>query len=473
VSNENAVRNLIRIDDKANPTLFRALQLLIDDLYRINNEVFPPSVVGVGDNQGGVVAAIGPVLNFTGTAYPDNLRLDWDNLPGAFRYQIKMGLDWDSAKPIIVTATDVANIDPVFLNLVYGTYNFIIRPWNFASVPGLPASATLIVPVIGPPDLSLEVVVSTVLLKWTVPASAWRISHYIIYKNNIEIGTIAGTFKLIQEQVGGTYTYEVAAVDIVGNVGQRSGGKTADLHDPSEFEFVDELEADYTGIYVNTEKTIIDNIVGIVGPVISPETWQEHFVNNSFGSPQDQIDAGYPVYFQPAFIGEGSYEEIFDFGQLYEKLTVVADYNKTQLVGSTFVHTEISHSEDGITYSVPVITNSLLVNKFQYVKVKWVFTNADDLSLAFISNLKVLLNVTLTLDSGTIDCSALDADGTLVTYNKTFTGISSVTATPTVSVEPLYSICDAVNKDNFKILIFDSSGNRESASVSWKARGVV
>jgi hypothetical protein len=471
MSNENAVRNLIRIDDKQNPTLFRALQLLIDDLYVINNEVFPP--VSPAGEQGAVGGKLLPApANFHGTAYPDNLRLDWDDLQGAFRYQIRLGYDWDLAKHIITTATDVANVDPVYLNLIYGTYNFLLRAMNIDGKLGESTQAVLIIPQIPPPDLSLEVVVSTVLLRWTEPVSAWRIHHYIVYKDGVEIGTISGTFKLIQEQAGGQYRYSVAAVDIVGNISTRSAEKIADLHDPSEFEFVDELFSDYTGDYVRTNFTYMDGIPGVLGPT-QVHTWQEHFEFFGFISPEDQINQGYPIYYQPSYIGDGTYEEIFDFGQIYKDLTVVADYNKLQVFGSTNITTEISLSEDGIVWTTPVPGISVFGDSFQYVKVKWTFTNIDDKSIAFISNLKVVLNVTLTLDSGVAECFADDVGGTEVFYNKTFTGINSVTATPTVSLQPLYAVTDDATKDSFKVLIFDSSGNRQYAIVSWKARGVI
>jgi len=472
MANENAIRNLIRIEDKSNPTLFRALQLMIDDLYTVHNKVFPPKVIG-GVDQGGIIKPLGAVQNFNGVAYPDNLRLDWDDLPGAFRYHIKMGSDWDTAKHIVLTATDVANVDPVWLNLVYGTYQFLIRAMNLESELGDSAAATLIIPTIPPPELAVEVVVSTVLLRWTVPASAWRVDHYIIYKDNVPIGAINGTFKLIQEQVGGSYGYSVEAVDIVGNVSTRSATQVVDLHDPSEFEFVDELQADYTGIYDHTQSLVIDGLVGVLGPIWPDKTWEEHYVDFGFISPQDQVDKGYPLYWQPAYNGVGSYEEVFDFGQIHEELSIVIDYNKQQLYGSTNITTEFSYSDDGITYTTPVVGNGALAPSFRYVKIKWIFTNIDDVSAAFISNLKVVLNVTLTIDSGSIDCFATDAGGTLVTYNKVFTGISSVTATAATSLQPLYAVCDAVNKDNFRILVFDSSGHRINSTIDWKARGVI
>lgn len=473
MSNENAVRNLIRIDDKANPTLFRALQLLIDDLYKVNNAVFPVDDSGTidqGNAPGGRI--LGAVQNFTGVAYPDNLRLDWDILEGAFRYHIRLGTVWETARPVLVTASDVANVDPMFLHLVYGEYVFLIRAANIIGELGDLSSCVLIIPTIPPPNLDVEVVVSTVLLRWTEPASAWRIDYYNVYKDNIKVGSITGTFKLIQELVGGRYSYSVEAVDIVGNVSTRSPTKTVDLHDPSEYAFVTDRFALLNGTYVRTEKTGIDNITGVFGPLI-PRTWEQHYQFFGFDTPQEQVDAGYPIYYQPSYIGDGTYEEVFDFGQIYKNLTVVVDYNKLQLTGFTDLTTELSASEDNITYTPVVFGISMLAASFRYVKVKWTFTNTEDLSAAFISSLRVILNVTLTIDSGAKQCLATDVGGTLVTYNKEFTGISSITATPATSSQPLYAVTRDVNKDNFKILIFDSSGNRANSMVDWKARGVI
>jgi hypothetical protein len=471
MSNENTIKNLIRVDDKTNPTLFRALQLMIDDLYKINNEVFPPPSTSTTDQTSSGGKILPPPANFIGIAYPDNLRLDWDDLDGAFRYEIRMGNDWDTAKRVLVTASDVANEDPIYLHLIYGTYNFLLRGINVDGKLGDTAEAVLIVPQIGPPNLTVEAVVSTVLLRWTAPASAWRIDYYIVYKNGLQIGTISGTFKLIQEQIGGTYSYSVRAVDIVGNLGTMSTVQTIVLHDPSEFAFIGAIPAVYNGSYVHTQFAKINGVPGVLGPT-DVRLWHEHFEVNGFISPQDQYDKGYTLYYQPS-VDSGYYVEQFDFGSIQKNVKIVVDYAKFQVYGSTDIATYFRYSDDGATWTDWIQGESILVPSFRYVQVQWLFTNQDDKSAAFISALQVLINITLALDSGPATALATDVGGTLVTYNKTFIGVNSVTATPSVSLQPLYAVCDQINKTNFRVLVFDSSGNRHDASVTWKARGVV
>lgn len=449
----------------------RALQLIIDDLYKVYNNAFP-TIANPILTAGGSSTTLGQVQNFTGVAFPNNLRLQWDDLPGAFRYQIKLGDDWTTAVPIITTSANTVNLDPVQLNLIYGTYTFLIKPIDISGNFGDVNDAELIVEPIGQPDLDLDVVSNNVILRWTIPNSTWKVDHYIVKRNSVEIGTISGTFKLLQEMAGGTYSYSVAAVDIVGNVGSDSAVQVADLHDPSDFEFVASLLAAYTGTYVKCEKTNLSGVDGIIGP-IDIVTWSSYFTSHGWTTLQDAINAGYPLYFQPSYNGVGTYEEVFDFGSIRTSLTVVANFSKLQLAGTTSVVTAISYSNDNITYSSPVTASSVFATSFRYVKVKWTFTNSDNLSAAFISNLQVILNVTLTLDSGNISALASDASGTVVTYNKTFISVNSVTATPAVSTQPLYAVTDAITSSTFKVLVFDSSGNRINATINWKARGVI
>lgn len=471
MSNQNSVLNLIRVEDKSNPALYRALQLMIADVYTVYDTLFPPSS-GQSAEQTSSVSSLGEVTNLTATAFPTFLRLNWDDINGAFRYEVRLGANWDTATPLLRTAANVVNLDPQELNLTIGDHTFLVRPVDISGLYGdLISTVVFTVPNIATPELNLDIIGNSVLLRWTVPTSTWKVDYYIIYKNSVEDGRLSGTFKLLQELSGGTYDYSIVAVDIVGNLSAVSAVRTANLTDPSDFEFVDSLFADFTGTYSNTNDIEYNSVLGVIGPVVV-ETWEDHFINNSWANIQAQITAGYPKYYQPSLNGSGYYEEIFDFGSLLENLTISVDYTKVQLVGTTNIAVQISVSEDDITYTSPVVASSVFGVSFRYVKVRWTFTNSDDLAAAFLSDLQVILNVSLSMDSGEASAEAADTGGTLVSYTKTFTQVNSVTATPSVSDQPLFIVIDEITETDFRVYVFNSSGTRVDAEIAWKARGV-
>jgi len=468
---ESAILNLLRNIDKSNPAVYRGLELLIRDVYTMYSSLFPPQGSG-GQDQETAGGTLGEITNLVIESFSTNLRLRWDDIPGAFRYEIRLGSNWATATPLVRTGSNVVNFDPEALNLIYGTYTFQIRPVNIAGAYGpFITTGTFTVNVILPPELQAEVINNNVLLSWTPPTSQWKLDYYIIYTNGVERGRSSGTFQILQELAGGVYEYSVAAVDIVGNVSLLSAVRSVTLQNPSDFEFVDSLFADYTGIFFNTKKAVVDGKQGVVGVIVT-ETWEEHYLDNSWLTPQDQIDAGFPKYYQPAGIN-GYYEEVFDFGQILTDLTITTDYTKVQLNGTTNISVHMSYSEDDITYTTPVVGTSIFGTSFRYVKVRYIFTNVDVYSLAFLFDLQVVLNVSLSLDSGEVSAIATDVAGTLVEYNKVFSQVNSVTTTPVISVQPLYIVVDAVTADDFRVLVYDSSGNRINADIAWKARGIL
>lgn len=434
------------------------------------NSLYPPA--GASPTQGSSVSTLGEITNLIATAYPTFLRLSWDDISGAFRYEVRYGTDWSTATPLLRTSANVVNLDPEELNLTVGNHTFLVRPVDISGNYGDTISSVVFtVPAVGTPDLSLDVIGNSVVLRWTVPMSTWKIDYYIIYRDAVEDGRLNGTFKLLQELAGGTYDYSIAAVDIVGNISAVSAERTANLTDPADFQFVDSLFADFSGTYSNTNDIQYLGNSGVIGPVIV-ETWEDHFINNSWANIQDQIDAGYLKYFQPSENGSGYYEEVYDFGTTYDDLTISVDYTKIQLQGVTSIGVEISISTDDITYSTPVSATSIFGATFRYVKVRYTFTNVDDTSAAFLCNMQVILNVSLAMDSGEASVLAADSGGTTVTYNKTFTSVSSVTATPSSSTTPLFITIDDITETDFKVLVFNSSGTRVDATIDWKARGI-
>lgn len=89
-------------------------------------------------------------------------------------------------------------------------------------------------------------------------------------------------------------------------------------------------------------------------------------------------------------------------------------------------------------------------------------------------NLRARLDVKLEIDSGNIEAEAADVGGTVVTFNKAFRDVNSITVSALSSVElkVVYDFVDIPNPTFFKVLVFDTAGARVDATVSWKARGV-
>jgi hypothetical protein len=188
---------------------------------------------------------------------------------------------------------------------------------------------------------------------------------------------------------------------------------------------------------------------------------------------QDQIDAGYPIFIQPTKL-VGTYERVFDFGTILNTLIINLVWNQNQIEGSTSVVSEIAYSTDNITYSSYIAARSLFVSSMRYVKVKFTFTSIDRKSLLEFYNLVINLNVKVETDSGSIIADEDDVSGTVVTFNKTFKDINSITvsADSVTPITVIYDFVDVPNPTSFKVYAFNAAGARVTYLVSWKARGI-
>lgn len=203
------------------------------------------------------------------------------------------------------------------------------------------------------------------------------------------------------------------------------------------------------------------------------QTWESHFVANSWANIQDQINAGYPLYCQPT-LTNGYYEEIVDFGSVFDSTIVGLRFNSEAVAGTVVCQPQLSYSVDGITYTPYENTTQLFAASLRYVKFRLVFTSTDDLSVAYYSNIQLTLSVRRETDQGRVDALASDVNGTLVTFNKSFRDVESITATPQTT-NTYYTVIDFVdipNPTEFRVYVFDNTGTRVSATVDWIARGI-
>lgn len=455
--------------------MYDLLSILIEDLYSIDRQLNPPVARSFGIS-GIQIGTIENVTGFTAIIFGNNVRLTWNSLVGASYYDIryKAGVataaDWNTANSILQTTSLSADINPINIPLIIGSHTFLIKSVNSSGLESETASIITITIIQIPVSAVTAVVIdNNVLLSWTTPASQFNISYYNIYKNGVLSGTMDGTFEAIFETISGEYEYSVEAVDIVGNIGV-IGSIIVTVNQPPDYELQDSRISVFGGTLVN----VISRGDSLYCCVDTTETWDAHFSTRTWANIQDQINAGYPIYIQPTKL-TGSYEEVIDYGTIISSVIATLRWTEDHISGTVAVIAKLAASDDNITYTPFVTASSTFFSTLRYLKIRFEFTAADDNDLLKFSNINILLSVKREVDSGSVNALASDVNGTIVAFNKSFKDIDSITLTVN-SVEPvtaIYSFVDIPNPVSFSVFAFDSSGNRVTYPVSWKARGIV
>lgn len=397
-----------------------------------------------------------------------NVLLSWDAQADASLYEVRKGTVWDTGTFITKVATISIALDP----LTVGSHDYMLKAINSAGVYSDNfASVVVNIPVLGQPVLTPIVIDNNVNLYWTEPASAFRIDHYKVWRGATLLGTKNGTFTTILEVVGGTYTYKVAAVDIAGNEGPQ-GVVNAEVRQPPDYE----LENDFTSALDGTKTNVLLEAGKLVCCVDLTETFAAHFTSNAWNHPQDQIDAGYPIYIQPT-LNTGSYQEEKDYGTVISNVIVNVAWAEEHLSGNTTIAVQMEVKDAAMDpWSTPTSGANQYFASLRYLRITLNFTQTADTDLLLLSNLRITLDVKIEMDGGTVSALAADSGGTTVTFNKSFRDVRALTATAQNATEPIDVVRDFVDVPNpttFKVLAFDFAGQRIDATVSWKARGVV
>lgn len=464
------ILSLIKKVDKSNPDMALALQQLTRMVEGLYIQVNPPTPSS-RRSAGNISVNTPNISGFNVTLDPTNVRFYWTPASGVFQYEIRQGSDWATADSIIITSTASANFDPRILNLVYGTYTFLIKGISDAGYYSVtPTSVSFTISQIAAVNLTGTAVQNTALLDWEYPTTTFQIDHYNIYKDSVYIGRVAGTFATIAVVVAGTYEFVITSVDIVGNESDPSPGVSLKLQDPENYILYTTENSDYTGTYTDCEHLTHLGLDGILGPV-AVETWQQHFVNNSWTTPQDQIDAGFPYYVQPSQL-TGTYIDEYDYGSVLSNITVTGKFTAVTLIGTVTVTVTISGSTDGISWGAYQTGPAAFFSSLRYARIKYTFTAANTESVGFIYNLQSSVNIQLTNDAGEDLCTSTDVGGTEIFYNKPFTAVTAVVGTGLTNAAAIV-VVDSISGDSFRCYVFDKNGTRITETVGWHARGTI
>lgn len=492
------LNSLLQGYQHADPRLYDILSGLIGSVEDLQDTVFP-IVEQISNITEEPIPDV--PLNFAYSTTLRNLILTWSAAANARTYEIRRGSDWDTASQVTVTGITEVRLDPIAV----GTTRYLLKALNGNGEysTGFATLDVIILP-IGSTTITGRVIDNFVLLTWSIPGSTWDIDFYTIKRGTDTIGIQRGTFIAIFEAISGTFTYSITPTDIAGNLGP-TASITLVVSQPADFELLDFrvslLDQSKTNAliygdpilgWINNEPTPgwDANLIagqnwtweaGNTGKILVcidlTQTYQVHFTSRAWNTPQDQVSAGYPIYIQPTLL-TAQYQEVIDYGTVLTNNILSIDYTLDQLTtaGTVTATPGIEFSLDGISWTAIVHAKSAFSSSFRYARVTIDFTASNDKALAMFYNLSETLDVKREIDSGNINALASDATGTVVTFNKAFKDVDSITVTATKSIEPLtiiYDFVDIPNPTFFKVLVFNSTGVRVDALVSWKARGIV
>jgi predicted phage tail protein len=410
----------------------------------------------------------------------DSLILSWSAVTGSLStayYEVRYGTvsdTWESSSGQVVGTVQGTTLS--IKGAWLGTRRFFVAAIDITGNVGAIANCDALITAPSEPLIAQQVIDNNVLLQWTDATQTLPITEYELRKGATwagatVIGTKQGKFTTVFETAAGTYTYWLAGIDSAGNYGT-PGDISAQVNQPPDYV----LKLDQNSTFTGTKTNLATIDTGLLASVNTTETWQSHFTSRSWTTPQDQINAGFPVYIMPSQ-NTGQYYEDIDYGTVLAGTKVSTTLTSVVVTGVTTITPTISIKKlVGDPWIVYSGSSSVFATDFRYIRTQYDFTSSGNNDLLEITALNTRLDAKIRSNSGNGTANATDSGGTVVNFTLTpaFVDVDSIVVTPAgvTSVTAVYDFVDAPNPTSFKVLLFSASGTRMSGAFSWSARGV-
>lgn len=390
------------------------------------------------------------------------------------RYEIRSGSSWAAGDAVDTTKATSYRRKADF----GGAKRYWVAAIDTAGNPGAPASMDVYITAPGVVTAQrTDVIDNNILIYWNDPATgSLPVDRYEVRRGATwAAGDVIGsngnsTFTTFFEQISGTYSYWIAAVDSAGNYGT-AVSVAAQVNQPPDYV----LHADINSIFAGAVSNGIVTNGTMTVPVNTTETWAQHFSNNSFATPQAQINAGYPLYIEPS-VGTATYTEAIDYGSTLASTNITATINTTPLAGVVGVSCQIRWSN---VSAVGPWTNgaagasSCVANTFRYVEVTYSFSQTGGSNLLLVNGLNIKLSVKQRGDSGS---GTAAVGGTAVPFGYAFIAADCPMVQPSFTSGAaarfaVVTYVGGVNPTGFSVQIFSSAGTDVGGAFSWSVRG--
>lgn len=426
--------------------------------YTVLGKTAPPS-----DVTGLQIAVVRGQMLISWAAVPD---LD------ANAYEIQLGTVWDAPGNAILVQ-DYSGTSYPWTPDRTGTISFLIKAKDTSSNYSTNATHLNYVVVAPGPVIGMyqKVIDNIVELHWEQgTVGSFPIDYYELYRGTdfataVSLGKKYVTADLRSEDLAGSYKYWVVAVDIAG-LRSAEAGIYAKVDQPPDYVLHDQRDL----IWANG--TLVNAVVEgteLVVPVNTTETFQAHFTSPGYSTPQDQINAGKPIFIQSGMTA-GSYEEIIDYGAgspvVIPSVKVTLTVTRITIAGTVTVTPTLYSSTDGSTWTNLGNVYETLAQNFRFLKVHLDIATADN-GILRIQQATVKLDVKERNLVTTMNVTDIVSDGTLITFAslgiapidvKGITAVAPYTGNATNDpIDARINFTDTPNPTSFKVLAWNKS----------------